>query len=571
VDQTIVHSLAAKLTWSATDRLILVLTATGDPSWQQSVGRGVGVPPSGLTTSDSYFMDIGEGGVNLSLHATYTLAQNFLLEGSLARVNHYATGDPSTQQGRVDPFFVDYQANVWSGGPSSSWDSFRFATMGKLMATLSAGAHTVRAGVEHKVNGTDNRYTNHTITMYDVTTYYEVVDKGYQTVHDNNPSVFVQDSWQISQTLSVYGGIRWDGQYIVGSTGEVAQKVTIPIEPRLGFVYMPGGGGDHKIFGSFGRFAQELALSHGMSLFSNQGSTIVFLYDHDPRISRSGADTVWNASYTISSEIAGLRGQYFDEFSLGYEHAVDRTIKIRLQGLYRTLREAIDDAWSYSKGAWQLGNPGKGELSEYPRPRRDYAALIVTVERSNDSHFNFLASYVLSRNYGNYGGLYDPEYPSFAPNTTLAFDNATNTRDLGIGLLPNDRTHVLKLSGSYRFDFGLSAGLFFTAQTGTPLNEYANNDTTSILIVPRGTAGRTPAIWDLSARFVYDLPLGLLPDTRIILDIFHIASQRTEVHIQQNRGHLNASGQYDYFDPTYGQAYRYQPPMSLRIGMELRL
>ena len=130
VDQTIVHSLAAKLTWSATDRLNLVMTATGDPTRQQAVGRGVGVPPRDVTTSDSYFMDVGSGGFNLSLNATYTLAQNFLLEGLFARVNYRATGDPSTERGRTEPYFVDYQANVWSGGPSSWWDSFRSATMG---------------------------------------------------------------------------------------------------------------------------------------------------------------------------------------------------------------------------------------------------------------------------------------------------------------------------------------------------------------------------------------------------------------------------------------------------------
>jgi hypothetical protein len=41
------------------------------------------------------------------------------------------------------------------------------------------------------------------------------------------------------------------------------------------------------------------------------------------------------------------------------------------------------------------------------------------------------------------------------------------------------------------------------------------------------------------------------------------------VFIQQYRGNVDASGQYIYVDPTYGQAYRYQPPMSARLGFEV--
>ena len=85
----------------------------------------------------------------------------------------------------------------------------------------------------------------------------------------------------------------------------------------------------------------------------------------------------------------------------------------------------------------------------------------------------------------------------------------------------------------------------------------------------RGTLGRTPAIWDLSARVAYELPRGAFPPARIILDLFHIASRKAAVDIQQFRGLVDADRQFYYFEPTYGKAFRYQPPMSARLGMEV--
>ncbi len=571
VDRTRVHSFAGKLTWKASEQLRLVMTTTGDPSTQDAVGRGVNFPPAVLTTPDSYLMDIGFGGINLSLNGTYTLGQNVLLEGSISRVNRHDTGDPATERGRDETYYVEYPpgGEVWSGGPGSVWDSFRYATAGKLAATALLGGHSLRAGLEYKVNGTDNRYENHGIGKENDSSYYEWYSTGYQTIHNNIPSVFIHDTWQISRRVSLHAGIRWDGQDIIGSNGELAQTVTVPLQPRLGFTWLPDEEGTQKIFGSLGRYSQEFALFNSQG-FSDQGYYYTIQYKQDPRISRTGGDTISAGQATFAKGVEGLHGQYFDEVSLGYERALFGTIRLRVEGLYRTLRQAIDDAYIASTGTWQGGNPGSGPLADWPRVKRDYTALVISVEQNSDPHFNFLASYVLSRNYGNYGGVFDAAFHSTFPNVTVAFDDLESTNQYGMGLLPNDRTHVFKLATSYRFDFGLAIGTYFIAQTGTPLSVYANSfDRPTGLIAPRGTAGRTPAIWDLNARFSYELPFSASPRGRIILDVFQIASRRAVVDVQQWKGRVDANGQFTYLEPTYGQAYRYQPPVSARLGLEV--
>ena len=106
-------------------------------------------------------------------------------------------------------------------------------------------------------------------------------------------------------------------------------------------------------------------------------------------------------------------------------------------------------------------------MSFLPRAKREYAALEFTVGRSAARHLNFLFSYVLSRTHGNYAGLFSSDQGFAQPGNYFSLvleEQGVNST----GLLPNDRTHVFKLSGSYAFDFGLTAGTFLTVASGTP-------------------------------------------------------------------------------------------------------
>jgi hypothetical protein len=268
--------------------------------------------------------------------------------------------------------------------------------------------------------------------------------------------------------------------------------------------------------------------------------------------------------------VEGLRGQYYDEFNLGYERAIGWNIKLGIQGVYRTLREAIDDVFLVEENSYQFGNPGSGILSAWPKPQRDYTALIISIERHRDEHFNFLASYVLARNYGNYAGVFDAFTHSQYPNNNIMFNDLENSRKNATGLVPNDRTHTFKFSGYYRLSFGLVTGITFIAQSGTPLSELAFSEHGIKFLSQRGSAGRTPAIWDLSARVMYELPLLPTWKTRLILDVFHIASKQEAVDINQFKFRdIDENGNPTNPNPDYGLAWRYQPPMWLRLGMEV--
>ncbi len=570
VDKTLTNSLAGKLSWRALDNLNFIFTITGDPTQQDAVGRNVNVPPPTLNNPDPYLQNIVGGGINYSLNGNYTIGENISVQGLVARVDRHDTGEGATERGRNEIFFIDDLNKVWSGGIGSSWDSFRHSNFGRVSTNILWGDHTLNVGVAYKTNAVNNIYDYHSIERYDSTYYGESIGKGFGEVSNRIPSVYIQDSWRIFPRLNVTAGIRWDGYSIIGSNGEVAQTVKSPLQPRIGFVFLPDENGTNRIFGSFGRFSQEFALFQAVNYFSADGYDYWILFDHDPRLNNTGGDTLYNFQHIIRPEVKDLQAQYYDEFSLGYERLIGWSIKASVQGVYRTLRQAIDDAYLADEDRWLLGNPGRGILSEWPKPQRHYTALILTIERSGDEHFNFLASYVLSRDYGNYEGLFDASYHSEFPNANSTFDNLSTSRTNTTGLVPNDRTHVFKFSGSYRFSFGLITGISFVAQSGTPLSELAYPGYGVAYLSPRGTAGRTPAIWDLNARVMYEISLFSPLQPRIILDLFHIASQRKDVDIDQRKYFgFDENGNLIYPNPTYGQAYRYQSSMSIRLGMEI--
>jgi hypothetical protein len=536
------------------------------------VGRNINVPPAQLVNPDSYLMDLTEGGLNYSLNAFYTINQNILFHGSIDHVTRHDTGEPATNFGRNEVFFEDIQNQTWAGGPSSNWDSYRFKTNISLNGTFIIGNQTVKAGIEYKDKGVKNNYNYRGIQKFSDDFYGEYTGLGFGEVHNQIQSIYIQDTWQIANKFNVHGGLRYDSQSIIGSNDKVVQKIEVPIQPRIGLTYLPGDNSTHKIYASFGRFCQEFGLFQSVNYHNDNGYDYYILYDHDPRENESGADTVYNFRHIIYPKIDGLKGQYYDEFNLGYERIIGDNFRMSIQGVYRNLLSIIDNVYFEEDDDFILGNPGVGKLSAWPKPEKEYTALTLSVERLFTKRYYFLASYTLSRNNGNYEGLFDAFSHGEFPNSNNSFNDLENARLHAVGLLPNDRTHSFKFSGYYHFTFGLNAGMLFTAQSGTPSSEYASTDSGIIFLRKRGSAGRTDFIWDLSLRFSYNIPLAYVDNLKVLLDIFHIASQRRAVDIDQQKYYSVGDDETPpTLNPTFGQAYRYQPPMSVRLGFEINI
>jgi hypothetical protein len=245
--------------------------------------------------------------------------------------------------------------------------------------------------------------------------------------------------------------------------------------------------------------------------------------------------------------------------------------KIEIRGIYRTLCQGLEDGMNPATYEWWWGNPGRGELSAFPRAWREYRALEVSYQQALGERASLLASYVLSRNEGNYPGLFNSDFNYQVPNGNGSFDLLEETVNAD-GLLPNNRTHVFKLSGSYRPGLGLTLGAFGIWESGTPLSEFGSGSWTPIFLAPRGTAGHTPSLWDLNLRVGYE-PRVVSTDRmhpKVTVDFLHIGSQRTPVtYDQQHYFSGDSPANQSNPNPRYLQPTQFQPPMSVRVGVEI--
>jgi hypothetical protein len=583
-DTELTHVFAGKLTWQATKNLDLVLTILGDMSSRNRIGTtyaGLIPIPKSLANPDPYLGKVEKGGINLSLQGRYFINQNLLLEGNLSRLTRDLNDIPKTETGRTQPLYADLLTGYWSGGYGRYLKSRAIRTAAKLKASLFIGRHILKAGIEFEDNFLDfllenrvgNTGHNPSIIVHQAeSSYLASFSTMDVNVHNKVLSAFIQDSWQVSERLKLSAGLRCDGQYLVGSDGKISQRIINQWQPRFGFNLQLGELGRQQIFGSYARYYEQLSANFPSTYYSTSVSHYIW-YSHNPLIDPSGG-FVQDISQSIYPEISNLKGQHIDEIILGYERQFGKHLKLSVKGIYRNLLQVIEDGLDPGSMTWVLGNPGSGALSFFPKFKRKYSSIQFSLEKSMGRRFHFFATYVLSRTYGNYPGLFNGDFASNTPNASPSFDIPDQLVD-GTGLLPNDRPHIFKFFGTYYFKSGFTLGTSFICQSGTPLNEYGSSWLSAehlVFLRPRGSAGRTPSLWDLNLRVTYPLMKSAKSSFRpkLILDIFHLFSSRKPLSFDQlHFMALDESGNQIGLNPNYGMVNLYQRPMIIRLGMEV--
>jgi hypothetical protein len=574
-DKKTVQIFAAKLTWRASSRHHFNMSVFGDPANAEVVTIGwLSTPISLFLNPDPALTRVTSGTINLSLKGIHIINDHFVIESLLSRVSTQYTSKPRTPRGHSEFTYTDFTTGEASGGAGSTTNYWNKKYVVGLKGTLDVSQHSFKAGFEYIDSRFDDDVNWFWLLRTGVSTFAtnQQIRKG--RVSSRGPSFFIQDSWQLFRTLRINAGLRLDVQYLYASNGHLFQQFRDQYQPRFGVVWLPGGVEQHKVFASFGRFYQEVVTS---TLSTFAFATNIFLltnYDHDPRLDPSGGQ-INDFSSGIQPRLEKIKGQNYDEFSLGYENQLGSHLSGSIQGVYRILRYVLDDGFTPALGTFYWGNPGQGLLNNFPKPKREYKALELTIRNTDASRYKFFLSYVLSRTYGNYPGVFDADVGCVQPNFEPIFDlpelmvNAT-------GLLPNDRTHVLKFFNSYAFPFGLNAGSQLIWQSGTPLNEFGGTPFNAPpwlgFVRQRGTAGRTPAIWDLNLRLSYDLAKFVHKawHPRLVVDVFHIASPRKPVNYDQiHYYNLDEDGNQINQNSNYKNAISFQPPMAVRLGMEV--
>jgi hypothetical protein len=435
-----------------------------------------------------------------------------------------------------------------------------------------------------------------------------------------NTAFYIEDHWQANDNLMLYLGLRNEVFDNRNAAGETYLKMDNQWGPRLGFSWDTSGDGTAKLFGTAGRYHLPLPTKVSVVLSGAlYGSEETFVLnelnpdgspDRGPRL----GGIVWANGEIPDTEALihqDLEPSYQDEFILGYVFESAPGWSLGARGIYRDLKQAIEDtalgesiytyalANGYENYNWDcpyfvLVNPGDaahvrcdldsdGTREEIhltaaeiglPKVERTYKALEVFFEKVWDGTWYLQGSYTWSESKGNYEGWTRSEFNQASPAQTSHFDFPTLTEG-SYGLLANDRPHTLKLFGNWFFAERWQLSGNFLFQSGRPLSAYGIHPSGTPNwnqaffdngeVVQRGSRGRTDDLYRLDLGLQYVVAIG---DEKGLLkfrvDVFNLFDSDTSIEHHELTQRGNGS-----IDPRFGLPRNFQQPRYVRLSARM--
>lgn len=406
----------------------------------------------------------------------------------------------------------------------------------------STRAYTGRVALRERVtgNGWDGFRNYSYLTAPGEATFLDAIRT---TVSSQQNGVFLQDSWNILNKVTVNAGLRYDTQTLYGGDGRAAFSLPTQLSPRVGAIYDFTQEGRSKIYVNYARYYQSVPLNIADRGFGNEKQTFYRAARDpaacDPQNNPESAKTACQdpanfliPPFTLSADRTvvdpALKPQSSDEIVAGGEFMVVPDGRLGLVYTRRSLIDVIEDMSRDEAATYFLGNPGQGLAADFPRATREYDAITVFFDKTFSDGWMGQVSYTLSRLYGNYNGLFVASTGQIDPNSNATFD-LVSLLDNQTGPLEADRTHQLKAFGAKQFvlnsKMAMTLGGSYTGSSGTPINylgSHAIYGADEAYVLQRGSGGRTPFIHRIDTRLSYDYRLT---DTNVVsasVDVFNL-------------------------------------------------
>ncbi len=607
---------AAKLTFRLSDSQSIVGTFFQDP--RDDTGA-VNDAQHALNGEPSTYEGIRSfGGRDYALRYEGVVGANwvFSLQGALHQEENSVT--PATADGdRIQYRFVDNDFFQTGGfGLIQEKEFDRDFWGGSLTRFL--GGHQLKAGAEYETESADVLRRNSGGQQVDVfanaadpnrpiynhfywTTPTATVENAPVSALMAAPehkvtTLYLQDRWAARPNLTLNLGVRWDRQEIIDASGEKRIDLKDDYAPRLGFIWDPEGQGRSKLFGSFGRYYEQIPMDLVIRSFSFERQTRIFNFSPTATTPDPAAEEALGRSSAIFGGFTepvdpNLENQYINEYIVGYEREVLPDVAVGIKGIYRNYGQVIEDFLCADDGTYCIGNPGEGIMSRIftldyaqtfpaPKAKRVYKGVQLDVQKRLSKNWQGLASYIYSKLDGNFDGLYSPFTNVGAdPNITAAYDYYdffTNGSDLSritnTGPLSNDRRHQFKVSGTWFSPWNLTVGAAAYWRSGTPVTRYGYSDIYGryeFFLSKRGAGGRTPDNYEADLHLGYPIKVG--PATfNLLADVFNILNVQRAILIDQRWGFQEADNAAETpVNPGYGKAVLRTPPTSFRLGLRV--
>jgi hypothetical protein len=404
-------------------------------------------------------------------------------------------------------------------------------------------------------------------------------------------ALFVEDEWKVGNSLTVTPGLRYEQETLAGTlVDNFALKGNWA--PRIGVVWDPSHRGVAKVFGNFGRYYARVPNDLAARALSGDASITADYFDAS--LTRPVPDGVFTTNpltgKTTTTHFALLGANadtidpnaklsYYNEWIVGGDYTLLHGLGLGARFIHRDIGRVLEDLQAYpivavsaglpgaATADYLLTNPGPGTpvIQDIPgytvgfdAPVHDYNAVEVSAQKRFSGRWALTSSYRWSRLTGNFEGFFRNDNGQSDPGISSLYDYPTNdpsytavgvpvfgyTGDIrflgnaGNGPLPLDRTHDVKVFGTYAFKMGLNVSAGLEVESGAPLTAFAAHPIYGgggeIPLTVRGAGfetsdgfrTRTPWTKPLSAGAAYDLHVGA-GKLRLSADVFDVFNTQT--------------------------------------------
>lgn len=439
-------------------------------------------------------------------------------------------------------------------------------------------------------------------------------------------ALYLEDTWSITDRLSVYAGLRNETFENKNQFGDTYAELKDQWAPRVGISWDFLGDGRSKAYATAGRYYMPIASNTNARAASGE----VFVLTYFSADGWNGDGTPTNMTVeeveNLSSPVLpgnqflsqNLDPMYQDELILGVQAEVTKGWLAGARLIFRELGTQIEDfdlcpyildrypgdtdnvcnQFGYVGAIW---NPGRSWTGEYdpdfdgpmdpvsisfsadelgfPKAKRKYNAVELTLENFGQKYY-VQGSYTWSQSYGNLEGFVNSDVGQDDGGITQSFDYVALTEG-SYGYLPNDRRHKFKLYGYYDVTEQLRVGANASAYSGRPISAFGVHPTddhaqgyqnssfyNNGVLVPRGTAGETPWLYNVDLSVAYT-PSLFEQRLTLGLDIFNVFNFDAKTSVLET-AQVASSAPGAPAEPGYKTALTYQTPRYARLSLNYR-
>jgi hypothetical protein len=283
-------------------------------------------------------------------------------------------------------------------------------------------------------------------------------------------ALFAQDRITVGDHLTLNLGLRVDDQEHRNDLGEVAEEST-DLAPRLAAVYDVGADGRLLIKATAGRAYQVIALNIVFQEFARKptGDNAFDEFGWNPTTQRYDR-FLRRALPALDAQIQAVEPYYKDEATLGLDWQIAPAWAFEARAIWWEMKDlfwATDQFDAAGRVFRSIENRSEGD--------RDYRGLQLQVDRAYRDGWTVRGNYTYSRARGNvFGNTLATQNDDDYLEAETVLDPATGeplTARFRFGRGPQDREHVLNLTGLYNWDLGshtVGLGGFFWFRSGQP-------------------------------------------------------------------------------------------------------